>query len=65
MDTNDAQLENGENPENNSAENNMASLLEAEGLAIDFPTQGEIRQGVIASMTPDKYLLALERSPKA
>lgn len=55
MDTNDAQLE----PENNSAENNMASLLEAEGLAIDFPTQGEIRQGVIASMTPGQILVSV------
>ncbi len=59
MDTNDAQLENGVNPENNSAENNMASLLEAEGLAIDFPTQGEIRQGVIASMTPGQILVSV------
>jgi small subunit ribosomal protein S1 len=59
MDTNDAQLENGVNPENNSAENNMASLLEAEGLAIDFPTQGEIRQGVIASITPGQILVSV------
>jgi len=59
MDTNDAQLENGVNPENNSAENNMASLLEAEGLAIDFPSQGEIRQGVIASMTPGQILVSV------
>ncbi|MBA4376193.1 MAG: 30S ribosomal protein S1 [Anaerolinea sp.] len=59
MDPNDAQLETGENPENNQAENNMASLLEAEGLAIDFPTQGEIRQGVIASMTPGQILVSV------
>jgi small subunit ribosomal protein S1 len=59
MDLNDAQFENGVNPENNSAENNMASLLEAEGLAIDFPTQGEIRQGVIASMTPGQILVSV------
>ncbi len=59
MDSNDAQFENGVNPENNSAENNMASLLEAEGLAIDFPTQGEIRQGVIASMTPGQILVSV------
>ncbi len=59
MDTNDAQLENGVNPENNSAENNMASLLEAEGLAIDFPVQGEIRQGVIASITPGQILVSV------
>jgi small subunit ribosomal protein S1 len=37
----------------------MASLLEAEGLAIDFPTQGEIRQGVIASMTPGQILVSV------
>jgi len=55
MDTNDAQLE----PENNSTENNMASLLEAEGFSIDFPTQGEIRQGVIASMTPGQILVSV------
>ena len=59
MDTNDAQFENGVNPESNSAENNMASLLEAEGLAIDFPIQGEIRQGVIASMTPGQILVSV------
>ncbi len=59
MDLNDAQLENGVNPENNPDENNMASLLEAEGLAIDFPTQGEIRQGVIASMTPGQILVSV------
>jgi small subunit ribosomal protein S1 len=37
----------------------MASLLEAEGLAIDFPTQGEIRQGVIASITPGQILVSV------
>ncbi|MCX6056526.1 MAG: S1 RNA-binding domain-containing protein [Chloroflexi bacterium] len=59
MDPIDAQFETGDNPENNQAENNMASLLEAEGLAIDFPTQGEIRNGVIASMTPGQILVSV------
>ena len=43
MDQNDAQLEQGMTPEtnDNSAEgsNNMASLLENEGLTLDFPQQ--------------------------
>lgn len=36
---------------------NMETLLEAKGLSIDFPQQGEIRQGVIASITPDQILV--------
>ncbi|HEX9013191.1 MAG TPA: S1 RNA-binding domain-containing protein [Anaerolineaceae bacterium] len=60
MDHNDAQLEQGGTPENNQVENhNMASLLEQEGLGIDFPQQGEIRQGVIASMSPGQILVSV------
>jgi small subunit ribosomal protein S1 len=60
MDQNDAQLEQGATPENNSAENhNMASLLEQEGLGIEFPQQGEIRKGVIASITPGQILVSI------
>lgn len=40
-------------------ENNMASLLETEGVSIDFPKQGEIRQGVIASITPGQILVSV------
>lgn len=47
------------NSENNQGENNMASLLEKEGLGIDFPTQGEIRKGVIASITPGQILVSV------
>ena len=36
---------------------NMETLLESKGLNIDFPQQGEIRQGVIASITPDQILV--------
>ena len=36
---------------------NMETLLEEKGLSIDFPQQGEIRQGVIASITPDQILV--------
>ncbi len=58
METNDAQLEQGAVPENH-AENNMASLLEQEGLGIDFPHAGEIRNGVIASLTPGQILVSV------
>jgi len=37
----------------------MASLLEKEGLGIDFPTQGEIRKGIIASITPGQILVSV------
>ncbi len=60
MDQNDAQLEQGATPENNQVENNnMASLLEQEGLGIDFPQQGEIRNGMIASLTPGQILVSV------
>jgi len=60
MDQDNAQLEQGETPENNQVENhNMASLLEQEGLGIDFPQQGEIRKGVVASKTPNQILVSV------
>lgn len=40
-------------------DNNMASLLETEGVNIDFPRQGEIRQGFIASITPGQILVSV------
>jgi len=63
MDQKDAQLEQGmaaESPDN-SAENhnNMASLLEKEGLGLDFPQQGEIRTGVVASISPNQILVSV------
>jgi small subunit ribosomal protein S1 len=60
MDQNDAQLEQESKPEANQAENNnMEALLEQEGLGIDFPVQGEIRTGVIASITPGQILVSV------
>ncbi len=63
MDQNDAQLEQGAKPENNqTAENhnmNMGALLEQEGLGIDFPSQGEIRSGVIASISSNQILVSV------
>jgi small subunit ribosomal protein S1 len=62
MDQNDAQLEQGmaaESPENNADNHNMASLLEKEGLGLDFPQQGEIRTGVVASISPNQILVSV------
>ena len=63
MDQNEARFEQGETPENtdNTAEgnNNMASLLENEGLTLDFPQQGETRTGVIASIAPSQILVSI------
>lgn len=60
MDQNDAPLEQESSPEANQVDNNnMEALLEQEGLGIDFPTQGEIRNGVIASITPGQILVSV------
>ena len=40
-------------------DNNMASLLESEGVNIDFPRQGEIRQGIIASISKGQILVSV------
>ncbi len=51
----------GMTPENQSNVDNanMASLLEQEGLGIDFPQQGEIRDGVVASISPGQILVSV------
>ncbi|GAP15410.1 SSU ribosomal protein S1P [Longilinea arvoryzae] len=61
MDQNDAQLEQGATPENHQVDNqnDMASLLEQEGPGIDFPKAGEIRTGMIASITPGQILVSV------
>jgi small subunit ribosomal protein S1 len=71
MEQNASQLEQGAKPENqpnenqtnenqaNENHNNMASLLEQEGLGIDFPHQGEIRTGVIASISQGQILVSV------
>jgi small subunit ribosomal protein S1 len=47
-------------PESNlNNENNMESLLNQQGLDIDFPASGEIRSGVIASITPGQILVSI------
>ena len=56
----DDKLEQGGTPEPSQGENpNMASLLEEEGLGIDFPKSGEIRKGMIASLTPGQILVSV------
>lgn len=45
--------------ENSTPLENMASLLEKEGIEIEFPKQGEIRKGVIASITSSEILVSV------
>ena len=46
-----------ERPTSNSA--SMESLLQEEGLSLDFPKQGEIRTGVIASIGDNEILVSV------
>ncbi|MRS06047.1 S1 RNA-binding domain-containing protein, partial [bacterium] len=61
VDQNDAQLEQGAMPENHQVDNqnDMASLLDQEGPGIEFPKAGEIRNGVVASITPGQILVSV------
>ena len=67
FDQTDAQLEQGATPENNSNENNnnMASLLEQEGLGIDFPTAGKFGMVLSPASTRDRSWSAWVPSRKA
>lgn len=57
MEQKDTKLEQGKNE--NPTEDNMASLLEQEGIEIDFPQSGETRQGVIASISSNQILVSV------
>ncbi|WP_298007937.1 MULTISPECIES: 30S ribosomal protein S1 [Anaerolinea] len=62
MDEKDTQLEQGmpqQTQDNAENHENMASLLEKEGLGLDLPKVGEIRTGVIASITPQQILVSV------
>jgi small subunit ribosomal protein S1 len=65
MDQNNALLGQGASPESNppTEQNNnnvnMETLLNQEGLALDFPQPGEIRTGVIASISPTQILVSV------
>ncbi len=65
MEQNETHLGAGESPENilpvegASNNTNMETLLNQEGVALDFPQAGEIRAGVIASISPTQILVSV------
>lgn len=66
MDQSNAQIGQEAMPENNKPEGQvsenavpMETLLEQEGLNLDFPKQGEIRTGVIASISDNEILVSV------
>ncbi len=69
MEQNNSQLGQGATPESNTptegnANNNnnginMETLLNQEGMALDFPQPGEIRTGVVASISPTQILVSV------
>jgi len=63
METNEVVPGNGmeETPQQNTPEpaNAMASLLQGDEYTIDLPKQGEIRTGVIASVSPTQILVSI------
>jgi len=60
MDQNKAQFDQGVQPEENGTNAiNMETLLEEEGFEIDFPKPGEIRTGVIASISQGQILVSI------
>ena len=65
MEQNDAQNGQGALPESDTPaeginnNNNMESLLQNEGLTLELPQPGEIRDGVIASISPSQVLVSV------
>jgi small subunit ribosomal protein S1 len=65
MEQNETVLGQGGVPESNSPadsannHSNMEALLNQEGMALDFPQSGEIRTGVIASISPSQILVSV------
>ena len=61
MTDHDAESKNGEQVEKKEeqVENKMEALLEQEGVNIDFPKQGEIRDGIIASISEGQILVSI------
>ncbi len=66
MEQNDALFGQGAAPESNppaegnqNSNVNMETLLNQEGLALDFPQPGEIRTGVVASISPTQILVSV------
>ncbi len=66
MEQNDALLGQGVAPEsnlpteeNNNNNTNMETLLDQEGMSLDFPQPGEIRTGVVASISQSQILVSV------
>jgi len=66
MEQNDALVGQGAMPESNTpaegttpTHTNMETLLKEEGLTLDFPQPGEVRTGVIASISPTQLLVSI------
>ena len=65
MDQNDSLLGQGAAPESiqpaehNNNNVNMETLLNQEGMTLDFPQPGEIRTGVVASISPTQILVSV------
>jgi len=65
MSNNESNLGRGDSPENttppegNNDQQNMGSLLDKEKMNLDFPKPGEIRTGVIASISPTQILVSV------
>ena len=59
MDQNDVVKTTGEEVSQEEGMNQMEALLAEEGLNIDFPTRGEIRQGTIASVSDGQILVSV------
>ena len=52
------EAENEENPQDNNNES-MESLMQAEDSGLEFPNQGDIRTGVIATISPTQILVSV------
>jgi small subunit ribosomal protein S1 len=52
-------VENHQEEQTSERSQDMESLLEQEGLSLDFPTQGEIRTGVIARLGGNEILVSI------
>jgi small subunit ribosomal protein S1 len=62
MDEQDAQIGQGGREDQFQVENNnetMESLMRSEDAGLEFPSQGEIRKGVIASLSPSQILVSV------
>jgi small subunit ribosomal protein S1 len=59
MDQNDTTQTSGEEKINNEEYENMASLLNEEGLDLELPVAGEIKSGTIASISPGQIMVSV------